>query len=142
VIDELARCAAGVLETIREHAQREAPLECCGLLITVDGVLETAIPARNCATDPSRRYEVDPADYFAALRRYRGTPAVISGAYHSHPRSSPVPSPTDLEQAFSEFLYLIAGPLDGSQPVEIRAYRLTEGNFRSIRLVPAPEELQ
>ena len=58
----------------------------------------------------------------------------IVGVYHSHPHSVPVPSPTDLDQAYDEYVYLIAGPADDSAPLEIRAYRLSETRFRDVAL--------
>jgi len=67
----------------------------------------------------------------------RGGGGNVIGAYHSHPRSAPVPSPTDLEEAFAEFLYIIAGPVDGSAHLELRAYRLQAGRFEDVPLVVA-----
>ena len=119
----------GVLDAIEAHARRDAPEECCGLLLgTAAGIVE-AVPARNIAAEPSRRYEIAPEDHFAAIRRCRseGERLAVVGGYHSHPRSAPVPSATDLEQAFLEFVYVIAGPVDGSAPLELRAYLLRDG---------------
>jgi proteasome lid subunit RPN8/RPN11 len=129
------------LETIREHARRDSPYECCGLLIgTPDEVLEAVVTA-NVAADPLRRYEVSPPEHLAQIRRCRDAAAqgstgmAVVGVYHSHPRSSPEPSPTDWEQAFEEFLYLIAGPVEMGTPMDIRAYRLTAGRFEHAELV-------
>ena len=127
-----------VLDAIREHAERDRPRECCGILVGVgDGIIE-AVAAANVATDPLRRYEVSPADHFAQIKRCRATAGPhamrIAGVYHSHPHSAPVPSPTDLDQAFEEYVYLIAGPVDGSASFEIRAYRLAAGRFEEVAL--------
>ena len=62
----------------------------------------------------------------------------VVGAYHSHPHSAPVPSPTDLAQAFEEFLYVIAGPANVGGALEVRAYRLTEGRFEAVELLVEP----
>jgi len=96
----------------------------------------------NCAGNPVRRYEIDPRDYIAAMKRCRGTSSSVLGAYHSHPRSAAEPSPTDLAEAFGEFLYVIAGPVIGDRVASIRAYRLIDGNFQSVELVPDPEDPQ
>ena len=58
------------------------------------------------------------------------------GVYHSHPQSPPKPSATDLEQAYQEYVYLIAGPADGSAPLTIRAYRLSGDRFVDVQLTP------
>ena len=128
-------CAAGVLERIADHARRDAPNECCGLLIGAAERIDEALPLQNRASDPQRRYEIDPRDFLAAMKRCRGTSAGILGAYHSHPRSAPEPSQSDLAEAFGDFLYVIAGPVAEALPVAIRAYRLENGNFRSVSLV-------
>ena len=51
------------------------------------------------------------------------------GAYHSHPRSAPVPSPTDLAEAFEHFWFVIAGPISAGEPIAIRAYHLVAEAF-------------
>ena len=50
-----------------------------------------------------------------------------------------MPSPTDLEQAYEEYVYLIAGPADDSAPLEIRAYRLSGERFVDVQLTPADQ---
>lgn len=134
------RVTPGVLHAISAHASAEAPRECCGLLIGADGRIDEAVPARNRAGDSLRRYEIDPRDHIAAIKRCRGTSSSVLGVYHSHPRSAAEPSPTDLAEAFGDFLYVIVGPVAGIRAGEIRAYRMIDGNFRPVRLVPDPEE--
>ena len=131
-----------VLEAIAAHARRERPRECCGLLIGTDVEITGAVPAGNVADDPERRYEIAPMDHFAAIRRCReaardGSAVRVIGGYHSHPHGAPVPSPTDLELAFEEFVYLIAGPVADGVPCGIRAYRLRDGAFEALRLTCA-----
>jgi desampylase len=133
-----------VLEAIAAHAQREQPRECCGILLGTGDEIVEAVAAANVAEEPFRCYEVSPADHIAQVRRCRdsvraGEDALrILGVYHSHPHSAPVPSPTDLDQAYEEYVYVIAGPTDGSALLEIRAYRLTEERFVDVQLMPTP----
>ena len=137
------RVPRDVLDAITAHARRDHPRECCGLLIgTATDVLE-AVATGNIAADPLRRYEVAPAEHFAQVRRcrestVRGLSAGIVGVYHSHPHSAPEPSPTDLDQAFGEFLYVIAGPVAGAAPLEIRGYRLRDTRLEEVALVVTP----
>lgn len=114
------------------HARMEAPLECCGLLLGRGDRIDVAWPARN-ALSSRTRFQVEPADHFAALRRARDLGLEIVGAYHSHPATAAVPSPRDLDEAsYPEFLYLIVGLPEGA----VRAYCLADGNFRPVELVP------
>lgn len=102
-------------------------MECCGLLAARGGVIDQAIPARNLKASPVA-YLIDPADHFSALKRVRTEGRDIIGAYHSHPRSPAVPSPTDLAEAhYAEFLYVIVS-LAGDPP-DVRAYRLAGPRF-------------
>lgn len=135
----------GVLEAIAAHARRDSPRECCGLLIGTDTEVIEAVATENVAPDPLRRYEVAPVEHFAQIRRCRelsgqGAAMRVIGVYHSHPHSAPVPSPTDLELAFEEFLYVIAGIVEPRGAIEIRGYRLRSGVFDAVELTEGTED--
>ena len=126
---------ADVVKAITAHARRERPRECCGILLGTADELVEAVAAENVASEPLRSYEVSPADHIAQIRRCRDAAKTdegglkVVGVYHSHPHSAPVPSPTDLDQAYEEYVYLLAGPADDSAQLEIRAYRFTGERF-------------
>jgi proteasome lid subunit RPN8/RPN11 len=129
--------ATDVLEAILAHARAEAPRECCGLLLGSLTEIRRAAPARNLATSPSR-YDIDPADHFRILREARAAGLTVMGAYHSHPASAPVPSPTDLAEGLPNFLYIIA-TLRADLSFEslesgMRAYYFDGPAFREVRL--------
>jgi proteasome lid subunit RPN8/RPN11 len=145
------------LRAIIARARRDRGKETCGLLVGKGEHILEAVETVNTADDPTRHYEIRPEDYFAQIRRCRsvserlgGTPSRRSGrpgehygvlgAYHSHPNGAPDPSPTDLAQAFEDFIYVIAGPAAGGGGMEVRAYRLVDGNFQAVPLVPVAEE--
>jgi proteasome lid subunit RPN8/RPN11 len=130
------------LEAIEAHARRVVPQECCGLLIGDAERIDEAVAVENHAHDPLRRYEIDPKDIIAAIKRCRGTPRRVIGAYHSHVLRSPEPSESDRAEAAGDFLYLIAGPVAEDLPLQIHAYRLMNGNFRAVRLVPDAKDSQ
>ncbi len=131
------------MDAISAHARRDSPRECCGLLIGTELEVIDAVATANVAAEPSRHYQVSPVDHFAQIKRCRDAAAPgaagvdVIGVYHSHPHSAPVPSPTDLEEAFGEFLYIIAGPADGSAALALRAYRLKAGRFEVVQLIVA-----
>ena len=135
------RIRTAAVAAIASHARAERPRECCGLLIGVDDVVIDAVATANVAADPVRQYEIPPAEYVAQIRRCRTLSAEtgrrhdVIGAYHSHPGSAPMPSPTDLEEAFGEFVFVIAGPVTDAGEIEMRAYRLEGGRFESIELI-------
>jgi proteasome lid subunit RPN8/RPN11 len=131
------RIKALVLEAIEQHATRDLPRECCGLLIGTASTIVEAVPCDNAAAEPLRRYEIAPEEYFGQIRRCRelADGLRVVGAYHSHPRSAPTPSATDLSESFSGFIYLIGGPADGSGRFTVRAYELQAGNLEPLPLV-------
>lgn len=83
-----------LLQTVIDHALRDAPNECCGMIAVRDGVAEKVYELENATPSPLR-FEIDP-------KVLRETYLEIddSGAdmciYHSHTRSAPVPSQTDV----------------------------------------------
>ncbi len=121
-----------VVDLIRDHARREAPNECCGLLLGTKSLIEQVRPARNVRASPNR-YLIDPADHFSAIREARTVGCQIIGAYHSHPNSAPSPSPTDLREAtYRNYVYVIVSP---GLANEVAGYRLVEMEFVAIKLV-------
>jgi proteasome lid subunit RPN8/RPN11 len=129
------------LTAIVAHAKRDAPNECCGLLVGRAGEIIEAIPASNGASEATKRYEISPVDYFAQIRRCRRineqqseTFAVI-GAYHSHPRGTPEPSETDNAQAFRDFVFVIVGL--GGAGMQIAAYTLAGDTLTPVPLAVA-----
>jgi proteasome lid subunit RPN8/RPN11 len=124
----------GAKEAMIAHARDEAPLECCGLLLGMEGVVEEAVRASNLRRSRTA-YLVDPADHFAAIRRARKKGRTVVGAYHSHPQSPAIPSPADLREAqHQDFLYVIVSLADPGTP-DVRGYRLARDAFVPATLV-------
>ena len=98
-----------LLEQITTHAKGAAD-EICGLLLGTGDAVTQVVPCRNVASEPARRFEIDPAALIAAHRAARnGEPQVI-GHYHSHPTGSPLPSPRDAADAAPDgAIWLIVG---------------------------------
>lgn len=130
------KISEAVLAAIEAHARETAPEECCGLLLGTAAAITGSVRTCNAASDPLRRYVIDPREHFAAIRQARARRLEIVGAYHSHPQSAPVPSATDRRDAFDHFIFAIVG-LRGTA-AEIRAWRLEGGNFAEVSLVASP----
>lgn len=126
---------AAVIADMLAHAREEAPRECCGLLIGQQERVVRSVRARNLDTRATR-YLIDPDDHFAAIRAARAEALEVIGAYHSHPASAPVPSPTDIADANSgpDFLYVIVS-LVGE---DVRAYRYGLGTYAPCPLILTP----
>lgn len=91
--------ATDALATIRAHADRAAPDECCGILLGRDGRILETLPAANVAADPRRRFEIDPQALVDAHRAARAGGPLVIGYYHSHPTGPAEPSAADRAMA-------------------------------------------
>lgn len=125
-----------VLDRIVAHAVEDLPNECCGLLIGTQDIVEDAARARNIKRSRTR-FQVEPADHFAAIRRARSAGFEVIGAYHSHPQGPSGPSETDRTRLTDPAMFhIIVSLAHGTRTV--RAFRLTGGNFSPLELVPVP----
>jgi proteasome lid subunit RPN8/RPN11 len=127
---------AAAREAIETHADAERPRECCGVLIgTPDDILE-ARPVANIAPETTR-YLLDPKGHIEARRDARRRGLAVIGFYHSHPRSVPVPSDADRNEATYEgHIYLIVGTSGDADA--LRGFRLHDGDFLEVPLVTRP----
>lgn len=124
------------LDRIVAHAVEDLPNECCGLLIGTKDIVEDVARARNTKRSKTR-FQVEPADHFAAIRRARAGGFEIVGAYHSHPSGPSGPSETDRARLTDPSMFhVIVSLAHGTRTV--RAFRLAEGNFSPLELVPVP----
>jgi proteasome lid subunit RPN8/RPN11 len=128
------RIQRGVSSELRNHAQRQPRLECCGLLAGQDGVITHVFPAVNVANDPSKNYEIAPSEIFRMMREFRAAGLEFLGIYHSHPNSENQPSARDIELAYySEEVYLIVSPRpDAAKPV--RAFSIRDGRATELKI--------
>ena len=120
--------------TIIDHAMRDAPRECCGIIAGRDGVPLRLYETRNVA-EGNRFFEIDPAQLIDL--EFRELPAhgtEIVAIYHSHPESPAYPSPTDVELAYwPDAMFLICSLANRDQP-EIRGFRIRNGAIDEVTL--------
>ena len=125
-----------VFDRIIAHAREEKPNECCGLLIGTLEMVHDVVPARNVRRSPTK-FQVEPADHFAAVRKARAAGLEVIGAYHSHPNGPSGPSETDRVRLNDPtMVHVIVSLAHGTRTV--RAFRFTEGNFSQLEFVPVP----
>lgn len=118
------------------HARDEPRQEVCGLIGGVGGVAASTHRVGNCASNPARRFLMQPSAQLAALRRMAAAGESLLGMYHSHVATAAEPSATDVrEAAYPELLYVIAGPLRGPLPLALRAYLWRAHRFSEVALI-------
>jgi proteasome lid subunit RPN8/RPN11 len=121
------RISRQLLDEVVAHARAEAPKECCGMIAAADGRAIAVHRARNAARTPKLYYEMDGTDQFQILQAIEDAGNDVGAIYHSHPRTEPVPSETDVNLAkwWPEPLYVIVGLRNGRP--DVRAWRIVDG---------------
>ena len=121
------------MQAIVAHAARDAPDECCGVIAVRDGIAEAVHPLENLAASPLR-FEVDGLALHHLLTEIEDGGARLGAIYHSHTRSAPYPSQTDINFAggWPGTEWLIVGT-DGPEP-EVRSYLIEDGIVREVAL--------
>src|SRR5579862_7422126 len=109
------RIARPLFDEMVAHAEAEAPNECCGMIASRDGAAVAVHPAVNKAASPLR-YEIDGLEQYRIQMEIEDAGLDLGAIYHSHTRSAPYPSQTDINLAFyPDALYVIVG-LNGQDP--------------------------
>jgi proteasome lid subunit RPN8/RPN11 len=126
------RIAPELLDAIVGHAQRDAPNECCGMVAVRDGAAVAVHEATNTAASPFR-FEVDGMELHRALTSIEDDGLDLGAIYHSHTRSEPYPSQTDVNFAanWPGVEWIIVGLAKGADPV-VRSYLIEDGVVREV----------
>ena len=115
------------------HALEEAPNECVGMVAARDGEAVEVLRATNKAASPLR-YEIDGKEQYRLQTAIEDAGHDLGAIYHSHTRSAPYPSQTDINLAFyPDSLYIIVGVSDRANP-EVKAYRIVDGQVSEAEL--------
>ena len=78
-----------IKKAIKDHALKQEPNECCGLLYEKEGQIE-AKACENISADTSRHFVINPRDYL-----YTSSLGKIKATYHSHTNKAEEFSATD-----------------------------------------------
>ena len=117
-----------------DHARRDRPRECCGLLVGARDRITVAVPVRNVARGRTRS-RVDPAGHIALQRVLRVLEPSMSilGVYHSHPHGPAWPSETDVAEAlYPDWIHVIVGL--GGRRANVRGFVIASGHARALAL--------
>ena len=123
-----------LLDTIVEHAVRDAPNECCGVVAARAGGATTAHALENLAASPFR-FEIDGLSLMRLIDEFEEAGEDLGAIYHSHTRSAPYPSQTDVNFAalWPGVEWLIVGISKNAEP-EVRSYLIDGGAIRDAEL--------
>jgi [CysO sulfur-carrier protein]-S-L-cysteine hydrolase len=141
-----------LLDELTAHALEDPKNEVCGVVaVNVEGEGEGAGPeptagqggvtravqvhrAVNVHASPLK-FEIDPAELLALYNAIDERDLELGAIYHSHVRSAPYPSQTDIGFAanWPGVEWIIVGLVDGEAP-EVRSYLIENGRVREVAL--------
>ncbi len=121
------RIEAALLDRIVAHARRDFPNECCGVIAVRDGRAVAVYEATNVQTSPLR-FEVDPLEVLRIDDAIEAEGNTMGAIYHSHTRSEPYPSQTDIgfAERWPNVEWLIVGLRADDEPT-VRSYLIDGG---------------
>ncbi|MCK9250270.1 MAG: M67 family metallopeptidase [Solirubrobacteraceae bacterium] len=130
------RITSEALDAVVAHARRDAPDECCGVLGVRDGVVTSVHELENALQGPKPwGFEIAPQDLLRVYNEIEDAGADLGVIYHSHTRSAPYPSQTDINFAagWPGVEWLIVGT-QADEP-EIRSYLIDGGTVTEVDVV-------
>jgi proteasome lid subunit RPN8/RPN11 len=114
-----------IYQRMIEHAKRESPLECCGILSGKDGTVERAFELQNAERNPAR-YSISPLEQLKVFEEMEKRSLEMIAIYHSHTHTIPFPSETDVKLAFyPDISSVIISLKDEKDPV-VKAFQISK----------------
>jgi proteasome lid subunit RPN8/RPN11 len=128
------RIARELYDEIIAHARAEAPNECCGMVATREQDAVQVHRARNAEASPLR-FVIDSKEQYDLLMEIENAGLDMGAIYHSHTRTAPEPSQTDITfaQGWPGVLWIIIG-LAGAE-AEVRSWLIRDGEVSEAPLV-------
>jgi proteasome lid subunit RPN8/RPN11 len=136
------RIASDLLNAVVAHALEDPKNEVCGVVaVNAEGAGEERVTsavdvhrAVNVHASPLK-FEIDPAELLALYNTIDERDLELGAIYHSHVRSAPYPSQTDIGFAanWPGVEWIIVGLKDGEAP-EVRSYLIENGQVREVAL--------
>lgn len=109
-----------------EHCLEGRPHEACGILGGRDGTVTRVFRMSNADRSPVR-YSLEPREQLAVYNTLDEEGLELSAVFHSHTRTEPYPSPTDVRLAAEEVPYLIVSL--AADPPLMRAWRILKQSW-------------
>jgi proteasome lid subunit RPN8/RPN11 len=128
------KISEALLNEVVAHALDDPRNEVCGFVAAADGTAVRVLPATNIHASPMK-FEIEPKELrtlYEACEELGG----IGAIYHSHVRSPPYPSQTDVNFAkgWPGVEWIIVGLSADSEP-ETRSYLIEGPDIREVPLV-------
>jgi [CysO sulfur-carrier protein]-S-L-cysteine hydrolase len=128
------RISEQLLREVVSHALEDPGNEVCGLVAVSSGEATAVHRAVNVHASPMK-FEIDPKELLSLHNEIEDRGDSLGAIYHSHVRSPPYPSQTDVNFARSwpGVEWIIVGLAAGQDP-EVRSYLIDGGTIEQVPL--------
>jgi proteasome lid subunit RPN8/RPN11 len=138
------KIAPELLDEMMAHALEDPKNEVCGVVAVEGDQSQSEIGQPIRAVDVHRavnvhasplKFEIDPAELLELYNSIEAAGRTLGAIYHSHVRSAPYPSQTDIGFAanWPGVEWIIVGLADGQAP-EVRSYLIEDGRVQEVAL--------
>lgn len=120
------------------HCLEEKPLEACGILLGAGDRAEKGYALDNELRSPVL-YRVDQVQMLTVLNEAEQERRNLVAIYHSHVKTAPIPSETDIKIAYWPEAYYLIVSLALREP-QVAVYRIVDGQVTQhpLRILPDP----
>jgi proteasome lid subunit RPN8/RPN11 len=123
---------------IISRAREGMPLEVCGILGGLGGVVTAIFPVTNTVASPEH-FLMDPREQSVVFAELESMGLEITAFYHSHPAGPEYPSAEDVRLAFyPDVPSLIVSLADPENPV-LNGFSIRNGNIEPVVLKIIPQ---
>lgn len=124
-----------LLEQIVAHAQEQPTVEVCGVVAVKPGSPASAVQVHRAVNmhASALKFEIDPQELLRLYTEIEHDGCELGGIYHSHVRSAPYPSQTDINfaESWPGVEWIIVGLVDPRCPV-VRSYLIDDGEVLEV----------
>jgi proteasome lid subunit RPN8/RPN11 len=123
MVKPMIRIPEFIYRKMVEHAKRENPQECCGLLGGKDQTVQKVFETQNVARSPNL-FSMDPKEELMVFEEMDNQSMEIIAIYHSHPHTIPFPSEADVKMALSFNVPLVIVSLKERNDSVVKAFQI------------------
>ena len=119
----MIRIPRSIYQKMIDHARREAPVECCGILGGKDKTVQESFEIKNVESSPVQ-FLMDPQEQLNTLEVMENSSMEMVAIYHSHPHTIPFPSEMDVQRTFDPEMPSIIISLKEKDEPMVKAFRI------------------
>jgi len=119
----MIRIPRSIYQKMIEHARKEDPVECCGILGGMNATVQKSFEIKNLKGS-SVQFLMDPQEQLNAFEEMEKSSMKMVAIYHSHPHTIPFPSEMGVQRTFDREMPSIIISLKKKDEPMVKAFRI------------------